>query len=122
MPIRVAPLVAIVALGLAVAPLLNAGAVKEIYPATSTEMVERRVPTTVTYVGLSGFAMTAPFPAPGMIGRPPFGLLVRDTVASADMTVVTADAGPRALLWRMVTGRVSSRPFGKTYATAIGQA
>jgi hypothetical protein len=115
-PVPIAPLVAVVAIGLAVAPLLNAGAVRQIYPATSTEMVERRVPTTATYVGLSGFAMTVPYPAPGMIGRPPYGLLIRDTVASLDMTVVTADAGPGGLLARTVIGRMIGRPFGEAAA------
>jgi hypothetical protein len=101
---------------LAILPLLWAGAVRQILPATSTEMVERLVPTTVTYVGISGLAMTVPFPAPGRIGAPPYGLLVRDTLASSDLTVVTTDADPRRLLSRTVTGRMITRPLGEAAA------
>lgn len=108
----VAPVVAVIALVLAILPLLWAGAVKEIYPATSTEMVEREVPITVTYVGISGFAMAVPFPAPGIDERPPFGLLVRDTVVSADMTVISSATPPDALLTRTVTGRVTPQAYG----------
>ncbi len=103
---------AVAALVLAILPLLWAGAVKEIYPATSTEMVEREVPITVTYVGISGFAMAVPFPAPGIDGRPPFGLLVRDTVVSADMTVISSATSPDALLTRTVTGRITPQSYG----------
>lgn len=107
---------AVVAMVLAILPLLWAGAVRQVYPATSTDMVERLVPTTVTYVGISGLAMTVPIPAPGRTGAPPYGLLVRDTVASSDLTVVTTDADPRSLLSRTMTGRMVTRPFGEAAA------
>ena len=111
------PVVAVVALVLAILPLLWAGAVRQVLPATSTEMVERLVPITTTYVGLSGMAMTVPFPAPGRVAAPPYGLLVRDTVASTDMTVVTTDADPPRLMSQTVVGRMVTRPFGEPAAT-----
>jgi hypothetical protein len=111
LPFDVAPVVAITALGLAIAPVLWLGALKEVVPVTSTEMVERRVPTTTTYVELSGLAMTVPFAAPGSYQRPPYGLLVRDTLASGDLTVVTTGADPRSLQERTVLARTVARPF-----------
>jgi hypothetical protein len=111
LPFDVAPVVAVTALGLAVAPVLWLGALKEVVPVTSTDMVERLVPTTTTYVELSGLAMTVPFPAPGSFHRPPYGLLVRDTLASSDLTVVSTGAGPRSLLERTVLARMVARPF-----------
>jgi hypothetical protein len=110
-PFDVAPVVAVTALGLAIAPVLWVGALKEVVPVTSTEMVERLVPTTTTYVELSGLAMTVPFAAPGSFHRPPYGLLVRDTLASGDLTVVTTGADPRSLLERTVFARNVARPF-----------
>jgi hypothetical protein len=119
-PVPVPTVVAVAALILAILPLLWAGAVRQVFPATSTEMVERLVPTTVTYVGMSGLAMSVPFPAPGAAAeRPPFGVLVRDTVASADMTIVTSGTDPRLLLARTVTGRMTPRPYGAAAAALL---
>jgi hypothetical protein len=119
-PFPVVPIVAVVALVLAILPLLWAGAVRQVVPATSTEMVERLVPTTTTYVGISGLAMTVPFPAPGRVAGPPYGLLVRDTVAGTDMTVVTTGADPPRLLSRTVVGRIVTRPVGEAAAALFG--
>ncbi len=104
------------ALVLAILPLLWAGSVRQIYPATSSEMVERLVPTTVTYVGISAFAMSVPFPAPGGAERPPYGLLVLDSAASSDVTVISSATDPRSLLSRTVTGRLTPRPYGDAAA------
>jgi hypothetical protein len=119
LPFEVAPVVAVVAIGLAIAPVLWLGALKEVVPVTSSEMVERLVPTTTTYVELHGLAMTVPFPAPGAIGRPPYGLVVRDTVPSTELTVVTTRDNPRDLLSRTVTGRLVTRPNGPPAAAQL---
>jgi hypothetical protein len=119
LPFEVAPVVAFAALGLSIAPVLWVGALKEVVPVTSTDMVEREVPSTVTYVELSGLAMTVPFPAPGAPGTPPYGLLVRDTLASSELTVVTTGSDPRALQRRPVVGRLVSRPSGQEAAEEL---
>jgi hypothetical protein len=115
-PFDVAPVVAVGAIALALVPVLWLGALKEVVPVTSADMVERLVPNTTTYVELHGLAMTVPFSAPGRIGPPPYGLLVRDTVASTDLTVVTTASDPRHLLVRTTIGRLVSRPFGEPAA------
>ncbi|MGH2482926.1 MAG: hypothetical protein ACRDE9_00540, partial [Candidatus Limnocylindria bacterium] len=99
------------ALTLAVAPLLWAGAEKEIVPATSVEMVDRFVPTTVTYVSLPGLAMNVRLPAPGSGSAPPYGLLVRDAAGANAFTIVTSNVAPERLEARWVVGRVTARPF-----------
>ena len=105
------------ALALAVAPLLWAGAEKEIVLATSVEMVDRFIPTTVTYVSLPGLAMDVSLPAPGSQSAPPYGLLVRDTAGANAFTIVTSDVAPERLEARWVVGRVTTRPIA---AAAIG--
>jgi hypothetical protein len=107
----VAPWVALGALALAMAPLLWAGAEKEIVPATSVEMVDRFIPTTVTYVSLPGLAMNIGLPAPGSGSAPPYGLLVRDAAGANAFTIVTSDVAPERLEARWVVGRVTTRPF-----------
>jgi len=108
--VDIAPWVALGALALAVAPLLWAGAEKEIVPATSVEMVDRFVPTTVTYVSLPGLAMTVGLPAPGSRSAPPYGLLVRDTAGADAFTIVTSEVAPERIEARWVVGRVTTRP------------
>jgi hypothetical protein len=97
-------------LALAVAPLLWVGAEKEIVPASSVEMVDRFVPTTVTYVSLPGLAMNVGLPAPGSGSAPPYGLLVRDAAGADAFTIVTSDVAPERLEARWVVGRVTTRP------------
>jgi len=101
----------VAALALALAPLLWAGAEKEIVSATSVEMVDRFVPTTVTYVSLPGLAMNVGLPAPGSRSAPPYGLLIRDTAGANAFTIVTTDVAPERLEARWVVGRVTTRPF-----------
>ncbi len=108
-----APWAALGALVLAVAPLLWAGAEREILTVSSADMVERNVPTTVTYVSLPGLAMSLRLPAPGSAALPPYGLLVRDTVASDTFTVVMTNTDPLALRTRTITGRLQSRPYAE---------
>ena len=107
------------ALALAVAPLLWAGAEKEIVPATSVEMVDRFVPTTVTYVSLPGLAMTVSLPAPGSSSPPPYGLLVRDTAGADALTIVASEIAPERLNARWVVGRVTMRGTGAAVAAAF---
>jgi hypothetical protein len=95
--------------------------VRQIYPATSTEMVDRDVPTTVTYVGMPGLAMAVPMPAPGDEDTPPYGLLVRDAASSRDMTIITTDSPPDALLTRTVTGRITPRPYAAGAAARFAE-
>lgn len=102
---------AIGAVALAVLPLLSAGAAKEILAISSADMVERNVPTTVTYVQLTGLAMSIQLPAPSASAMPPYGLLVRDAVGSDAMTVVMTDADPLQLRDRTVTARVQTVPY-----------
>ena len=104
---------------LAVAPLLWAGAEKEIIPVTSTEMVDRMVPTTVTYVSLPGLAMTASLPAPGASGAPPYGLLVRDTPGGDAFTIVTSEVAPERLGARYVVGRITTRSSAAVAVAAL---
>lgn len=111
LPVDAAPWVAIGAVVLAVLPLLSAGAEKEILAVSSADMVERNVPTTVSYVQLTGLAMSIQLPAPGGSARPPFGLLVRDAVGSEAMTVVMTDSDPLQLRVRTVTARVQTEPY-----------
>jgi hypothetical protein len=120
-PLRVdiAPWVMVAALALAGAPLLWAGAEKEIVPATSVEMVDRFVPTTVTYVSLSGLAMDIGLPAPGSRDAPPYGLLVRDAAGADAFTIVTSDVGPERLEARWVVGRVTARAFAAAGIAAL---
>jgi len=107
------------ALTLAVAPLLWVGAEKEIVPATSVEMVDRFVPTTVTYVSLPGLAMNVGLPAPGSGSAPPYGLLVRDTAGANAFTIVTSDVAPERLEARWVVGRVTMRPIAAAATAAL---
>ncbi|MGH2462161.1 MAG: hypothetical protein ACRDFZ_00870 [Candidatus Limnocylindria bacterium] len=115
----VAPWVALGALLLAVAPLLSAGAEREIVPATSTEMVDRMVPTTVTYVSLSGLAMPVSLAAPGASGWPPYGLLVRDAPGSDAFTIVTSEVAPQRLASRYVVGRLTRRSAASVAVDAL---
>ena len=107
LPFDVAPVAAIGALILAVAPLLVAGSAKQITTATSEEMVDRNIPTTVTYVHLPGLAMTGPLRAPGHFTAPPYGLLVRDGAAADAMTIVISDRPPAVFQSRTIVGRVA---------------
>jgi hypothetical protein len=111
--------VAIGALVLAVLPLLSAGAEKEILAVSSADMVERTVPTTVSYVQLTGLAMSIQLPAPGDDIAPPYGLLVRDAVASDAMTVVMTDADPLQLRNRTITARVQTEPYTAAAAATL---
>jgi hypothetical protein len=104
---------------LAVAPLLWAGAEREILTVSSEDMVERNAPTTVTYVSLPGLAMSIRLPAPGGDNRPPYGLLVRDTVGSEALTVVMTSTDPLQLRTRSVTGRLQSRPYAGSAAAVF---
>ncbi|HUG94935.1 MAG TPA: hypothetical protein VMK30_02195 [Pleomorphomonadaceae bacterium] len=115
----IAPWVMVGALALAVAPLLWAGAEKEIVPATSVEMVDRFVPTTVTYVSLPGLAMNVSLPAPGSRSAPPYGLLVRDAAGADAFTIVTSDVAPERLEARWVVGRVTTRPVAAAAIAVI---
>lgn len=115
----IAPWVTLAALALAVAPLLWVGAEKEIVPATSVEMVDRFVPTTVTYVSLPGLAMNVRLPAPGSESAPPYGLLVRDAAGANAFTIVTSDVAPERLEARWVVGRVTMRPVAAAAVTAL---
>jgi hypothetical protein len=119
LPFDVAPWVAIGALVLAVLPLLSAGAEKEILAVSSADMVERNVPTTVSYVQLTGLAMSIQLPAPGGSARPPYGLLVRDAVGSDQMTVVMTDSDPLQLRVRAVVARVQAMPYSDAAAAAF---
>lgn len=96
---------------LAILPLVSAATEKQIEVVTSAEMFERLVPTTTTYVSLTGLAMPMRLPAPGSEVDPPFGVVVRDEPGATDMTVVMTDTDPTRLLAREVIGRVTSRPF-----------
>ena len=106
LPFDAAPWVALLALGLAVAPLLSAGAEKEVQTVSSSDMVERLVPDSVTYVTLPGLAMPVILPGPGHGTAPPYGILVRDAVDSDELTIVTTDRSPTALQSRYVVGRL----------------
>jgi hypothetical protein len=117
--VDVGPWVTFGALALAVAPLLWVGAEKEIVPATSVEMVDRFVPTTVTYVSLPGLAMDVGLPAPGSRSAPPYGLLVRDTAGADAFTIVTSDVAPERLEARWVVGRVTMRPIAAAAIAAL---
>jgi len=117
--VDIGPWVALGALALAVAPLLWVGAEKEIVPATSVEMVDRFVPTTVTYVSLPGLAMNVGLPAPGSGRAPPYGLLVRDTAGASAFTIVTSDVAPERLEARWVVGRVTMRSIAATATSAF---
>ena len=108
LPFDVAPVAILGALALVIAPVLSAGSEKELVPVTSTEMVDRSVATTVTYVTLPGLALTVDLPAPGRASGPPYGLLVRDSASSDAFTVVAADDPPSHLRSRWVTGRVTA--------------
>jgi hypothetical protein len=117
--VDIGPWVTLGALALAVAPLLWVGAEKEIVPATSLEMVDRFVPTTVTYVSLPGLAMNVGLPAPGSGSAPPYGLLVRDTAGANAFTIVTSDVAPERLEARWVVGRVTMRPIAAAATAAL---
>jgi len=117
--VDIGPWVTLGALAVAVAPLLWAGAEKEIVPATSVEMVDRFVPTTVTYVSLPGLAMNVGLPAPGSGSAPPYGLLVRDTAGASAFTIVTSDVDPERLEARWVVGRVTMRPIAAAATSAL---
>lgn len=118
LPFDVAPVAAIGALILAVAPLLVAGSAKQITTATSEEMVDRNVPTTVTYVHLPGLAMTGPLRAPGHFTTPPYGLLVRDGTTADAMTIVISERPPAVFQSRTVIGRVAVHDWSAA-ATAL---
>ena len=105
----VAPVVALGALALVIAPLLSAGSQKEITPVTSTEIVDRSVSDTVTYVHLPGLTMPIVLPAPGGSTAPPYGILVRDALDSDAFTIVTTQTSPLQLESRYVVGRVARR-------------
>jgi hypothetical protein len=109
LPFDVAPWAALAALVLAVAPLLWAGAEKEIVEVTSTEMVDRTVPSTVTYVSMPGLAMTVGLAAPGSTEAPPYGVLVRDAPGADAFTIVATETAPADLLTRQVLARVTAR-------------
>ena len=100
-------------------PLVSAATEKEIQVVSSSEMFERLVPTTTTYVSLTGLAMPIRLPAPGSETAPPYGVLVRDAPGATDMTVVMTDADPTRLLARSVVGRVTSRPFDQAAIDAF---
>jgi hypothetical protein len=117
--VDIGPWVTFGALALAMAPLLWVGAEKEIVPATSVEMVDRFVPTTVTYVSLPGLAMNVGLPAPGSGSAPPYGLLVRDTAGATAFTIVTSDVAPERLEARWVVGRVTMRPIAAAAIAAL---
>jgi hypothetical protein len=117
--VDIGPWVTLGALALAVAPLLWVGAEKEIVPATSVEMVDRFVPTTVTYVSLPGLAMNVGLPAPGSGTAPPYGLLVRDAAGASAFTIVTSDVAPERLEARWVVGRVTMRPVAAAAIAAL---
>lgn len=119
LPVDVAPWVGVGALVLAVAPLLWAGSEKEILPVTSTEMVDRSVPTTVTYVSMPGLAMTVSLPAPGRRSGPPYGLLVRDRASATAITIVSSDVPPDRLDARYVVGRVTTRSSAAVAVDAL---
>jgi len=119
MRVDAAPWVALGAAVLAVLPLLWAGAEKEIVPASSTEMVDRFVPSTVTYVQLTGMAVPVALAAPGSTVLPPYGVLVRDTPASDSTTIVMSATSPLDGLSRTVVGRVVQRTTGADAAEAL---
>ncbi len=119
LPFDVAPWAALAAVVLAVAPLLVAGSAKQITTATSEEMVDRNIPTTVTYVHLPGLAMTGSLRAPGHYTTPPYGLLVRDSAAADAMTIVISDRPPAVFQSRTVIGRVAVRDVSAA-ANAFG--
>ena len=100
-------------------PLLSAGAEKEIQVVTSTEMVDRNVPTTVTYVSLPGLAMSIPLPAPGDEVAPPYGVIVRDTLAADALTVVMSPTDPLQLRSRSVTARLQSPDYADAAAASF---
>jgi hypothetical protein len=102
-----------------VAPLLWAGSEKEIIPVTSVEMVDRNVPTTVTYVSMPGLAMVVSLPAPGSRSGPPYGLLVRDRAAANAITIVTSEVSPHQLDARYVVGRVTTRSTAAAAVAAL---
>ena len=118
LPFDLAPWAAIGALILAVAPLLVAGSAKQITTATSEEMVDRNIPTTVTYVHLPGLAMTGALRAPGHFTAPPYGLLVRDGAAADAFTIVISDRPPAVWQSRTVVGRVALHDWSAA-ATAL---
>ena len=118
LPFDVAPWAAIGALILAVAPLLVAGSAKQITTATSEEMVDRNIPTTVTYVHLPGLAMTGALRAPGHFTAPPYGLLVRDGAAADAFTIVISDRPPAVWQSRTIVGRVALHDWSAA-ATAL---
>jgi hypothetical protein len=119
MPVDAAPLVALGALALAILPLLSAGAEKQVLPVTSAEMVDRSVPSTVTYVHLAGLAVPAALVAPGAAALPPYGVLVRDSPTSDATTIVMTDQPPTSGLSRTVVGRVVHRTTGTDPADAF---
>ena len=121
LPFDVAPVAAIGALILAVAPLLVAGSAKQITTATSEEMVDRNIPTTVTYVHLPGLAMTGPLRAPGHFTAPPYGLLVRDGAAADAMTIVISDRPPAVFQSRTIVGRVALHDWSAAAAALADQ-
>jgi hypothetical protein len=102
-----------------VLPLLSAATEKEIQVVSSAEMFERLVPTTTTYVSLTGLAMPIRLAAPGSETAPPYGVLVRDAPGATNMTVVMTDTDPTRLLARWVSGRVTSRPFDQAAIDAF---
>jgi hypothetical protein len=111
--------VALGALLLAVGPLLWAGSEREVMTVSSAAMVSRNVPTTVTYVSLPGLAMSIRIPAPGSEVKPPYGLIVRDSVADDALTVVMTGDDPLQLRTRAVVGRLQARPYTQAAAAAF---
>ena len=100
---------ALIALGLALLPLLSAGAEKEIVAVSSTDMVDRSIPDSVTYVKLSGLATAVVLPGPGSADAPPYGVLVRDRADSNAFTIVSTPRSPNTLQSRYVIGRITNQ-------------
>jgi hypothetical protein len=86
---------------------------------SSAAMVSRNVPTTVTYVSLTGLAMSVRMPAPGSEVQPPYGLIVRDSTADDALTLVMTGDDPLQLRTRSVVGRLQARPYAQAAAAAF---
>jgi hypothetical protein len=99
--------------------LLWAGSEREVQTVSSAAMVSRTVPTTVTYVSLPGLAMSMRIPAPGSEVEPPYGLIVRDSVADDALTVVMTHEDPLQLRIEAAVGRLQTRPYTQAAAAAF---